>query len=121
MLTKEKFKNLVYDMLEANSFYDKLYDLGIDAINCKYLEYAGEFFDELMRSEFGDDGLDLISWWMYEDVDHCIYESYEGEAKEFYLKDEEIPHGKLIADLNLIDDLYDYLVKGGRDVVNDEE
>lgn len=110
MLTKEKFKDLVYKMQEHNDFYDKLYDLGIDAINCKYLEYAGIFFDELMKSEFGEDGLDLVSWWLYEDVDHCIYEAYEGEKKDFYLPYEEVPHGKLIADLNEIDDLYDYLV-----------
>ena len=118
MMTKEKFKEMVYGMLDVSEFYDKLYALGIDAINCDYLGHAGIFFDELMKTEFGEDGLDLITWWMYEDVDHCIYEPYEGEDKKvFYLKDEEISHGKLIADLNLIDDLYDYLAEGGRDSI----
>lgn len=118
MMTKERFKELIHLMLEHNEFYDKLYDLGIDAINCKYLETAGIFFDELMKSEFGEDGLDLVSWWLYEDVDHKIYESTE-ETKEWYYPGEEI-HGKVIADLNNIDDLYDYLTKGGRDEVNEE-
>lgn len=121
-MTREKFKDLIYKIQEHNELYDKLYDLGIDAINCKYMECAGLFFDELMKFEFGEDGADLISWWMYEDVDHCIYEPYEGEdKKEFYLPGEEVRHGKLIADLNNIDDLYDYLVEGGRDAVNGEE
>ena len=116
MLTKEKFKDLVYKMLEHNEFYDKLYDLGIDAINCKYMETAGIMFDELMKAVFGEDGVDLISWWMYEDVDHVLYEPCENKNnKDFYLPGEEIPHGKVIADLNHIDDLYDYLVDGGRD------
>lgn len=115
-MTREKFKDLIYKMQEHNELYDKLYDFGIDAINCKYMEYAGIFFDELMRSEFGEDGCDLVSWWLYEDVDHCIYEPYEGEdKKEFYFEGEEIPHGKLIADLNNVDNLYDYLIEGGRD------
>ena len=119
-MTREKFKDLIYKMQEYNELYDKLYDIGIDIINCKYTQYVDVFFDELMRSEFGDDGLDLVSWWMYEEVDHCIYEPYEGEdKKEFYMLGEEIPHGKLIADLNNIDDLYDYLVEGGRDGLNE--
>ena len=101
MMTREKFKDLVYKMLEHNELYDKLYELGIDILNCKYVEYAGIFFDELMLKEFGEEGEDLISWWMYEDVDHLIY---DGDDKE-----------KVIADLNNIDDLYDYLTEGGRD------
>ena len=32
MMTKERFKDLVYMMLEHNELYDKLYDLGIDTI-----------------------------------------------------------------------------------------
>ena len=107
MMTREKFKDLVYQMLEHSEFYDKLYDLGIDAINCKYMEAAGVFFDELMLREFGEDGMDLISWWMYEDVDHILYED-ESE-------------GKKAIDLNNIDDLYDYLTQGGRDAISGEE
>ena len=119
MMTKERFKDLVYKMLEHNEFYDKLYDLGIDAINCKYLEFAGIFFDELMRNEFGEDGLDLISWWLYEDVDHKLYAPCV-EQREYYYPGEEI-HGEVIADLNNIDDLYDYLAEGGRDGVEGKE
>lgn len=105
MITKERFKELVYLMEEHNEFYDKLYDLGIDTIDCKAMEIPGIFFDELMKNEFGVSGLDLISWWMYEDVDHKIYE-----------RDTH----KVIADLNIIDDLYDYLAEGGRDGVFEE-
>ncbi len=112
MMTKERFKDLVYMMLEHNELYDKLYDLGIDTINCKYLETAGVFFDELMRTEFGVDGADLVSWWMYEDVDHKIYAANQ---------EEEILHGEVIADLNNIDDLYTYLTEGGRDAVEGED
>lgn len=94
-------------MLEHNEFYHKLYDLGIDAINCKYLETAGVFFDELMKKEFGEDGLDLVTWWMYEDVDHVLYDSHD--------------EAKVIANLNNIDDLYLYLAEGGRDKIEGED
>lgn len=104
-MTRERFKDLVYTMLEHSELYDKLYDLGIDVINCKYLETAGVMFDELMQTVFGEEGADLISWWMYEDVDHCLYDSTD--------------HEKIIADLNNIDDLYDYLTEGGRDEMDD--
>ena len=107
MMTREKFKDLVYQMLEHTEFYDKLYELGIDTINCKYMETAGVMFDTLMQEVFGEDGADLISWWMYEDVDHLIYAD-ESE-------------NKVIADLNNIDDLYDYLTEGGRDGLDEEE
>ena len=111
MMTKERFKELVYMMLEHNEIYDKLYDLGIDTINCKYLEFAGVFFDELKKKEFGEDGADLVSWWMYEDVDHKIYAANQ---------EEETLHGEVIADLNNIDNLYDYLAEGGRDAVEEK-
>ena len=118
MMTKEKFKDLMYKMQEINEFEDKLYDMKIDIFDCKLVEYPAVFFDELMRSEFGEDGLDLISWWLYEDVDHKIYES-DDNAPEWFWSDEKIDR-KVIADLNNIDDLYDYLAKGGRDEVNQE-
>lgn len=111
MMTKERFKDLVYMMLEHNEIYDKLYDLGIDTINCKYMDTAGVFFDELMKKEFGEDGADLVSWWMYEDVDHKIYAANQ---------EEEMLHGEVIADLNNIDNLYDYLAEGGRDAAEEK-
>ena len=113
MITKQKFKDLVYMMLEHNEFYDKLYDLGIDVINCKYMETAAIIFDELMKSEFGEEGADLVSWWMYEDVDHKIYEPNE-DAKEWRYPGEEF-EGKVIADLNNIEDLYDYITREAND------
>ena len=109
MMTREKFKDLVYKMLEHDELYNKLLELGIDTIDCKYLETPGIFFDALMQETFGIEGADLVSWWMYENVDHKIYAPSTGE-KEFYYPGEEI-HGEVVADLDNIDDLYDYIVK----------
>lgn len=119
MITREKFKDLIYKMQETNEFYDKLYDLGIDTINCKYFEYAGIFFDELMRSQFGEDGLDLVTWWLYEDVDHKIYAAGDNEDRDWFLEDEK-PNRDVIADLNNIDDLYDYLVNSEQDGIKEQ-
>ena len=84
MMTREKFKDLVYKMLEHDELYNKLLELGIDTIDCKYLETPGIFFDAIMQETFGE--------------------------KEFYYPGEEI-HGEVVADLDNIDDLYDYIVK----------
>ena len=111
MMTREKFKEMIYNIEEYNDFVDELYKLKIDIYNCKYTDYAGIFFAELMKSEFGEEGLDLVSWWLYEDVDHKIYAANQ---------EDEMLHGEVIADLNNIDDLYDYLTKGVRDEINEE-
>lgn len=106
MMNKEKFKEMIYLIQEHDDLYDKLNDLGIDIINCKDAGIANVFFDEMMISEFGESGFDLIAWWLYEDVDHKIY-AENGED--------------VIADLNNVDDLYRYLTEGGRDAVFEEE
>lgn len=112
-MTREDFKSNIKMMQELNTLYEKLYDLGIDTINCKAFEYAGVFFDQLIMKEFGEENYDLVSWWLYEDVDHKIYECTD-ETKEWYFPGEEI-HGKVIADLNDIDDLYNYITKEEND------
>ena len=64
-----------------------------------------------MKKQFGEEWSDLVYWWMYEDVDHKIYAANQ---------EEEMLHGEVIADLNNIDNLYDYLTEGWRDAVEEK-
>lgn len=96
MMTREDFKSNIKMMQDLDTLYEDLYARGIDIINCKLFEYTGLLFDQLMVREFGEAKYDLVSWWLYEDVDHKIF-SRDGE--------------EVIADLNDIDDLYDYITK----------
>ena len=68
-----------------------------------------ELFYELIVENFGQEGFDLVTWWLYEDVEHKIYEA-GSVGKEYYYKGEKID-GKVVADLEDIDALYDYLVE----------
>lgn len=117
MISREKFKSLIYQIEELNELVEELDKMSIYIYESKFVEYSGIFFDELMRSVFGEEGLDLVSWWLYEDVDHKIY-APSNKQKDIYFPGEEI-HGEVIADLNNIDDLYDYLTKGGRDEISE--
>ena len=93
---------------KCSDFTDKLYELGIDTINCSYLEHANYFFHKWMEECFGKEGADIVSWWIYEDVEHKIYK--DGTcSKEYYEKTEKVD-GEVIADLTELDDLYDYLL-----------
>ena len=110
MITKEKFKELIGKIQEYNKFIDKLYDeFKIDAYDCRYTDYPAVFFDELIKGLFGTEGLDLVSWWLFEEVDHKIYQNEEVRGKYFY-SDEEA-EGEVVEDVNDVDDLYDYLVE----------
>lgn len=107
-MTKERFVELIYKIQEYNEFIEKLGDMGVDLSNCKYIDYTNQLFEELMKSEFDESGLDLVLWWLYEDVDHLLYNTGDDEDGEM---------GSVYADLNNINDLYTYLTEGGRDEV----
>ena len=103
-MTKEKFKELVYGLEEYNEIYDKLNDLGIDALGSKYVAFPQKLFDHIMREGFGDAGLDTLLWWLYEDVEHVVFNE----------------DGSVYANLDNIEDLYDYLVKNKGNNVDPE-
>lgn len=93
-MTREQFKKCIREVESVSELSDKLAELGIETIDCKEIFYAGEIFFAWLKSCFGDEGEDLVSWWLYEDVDKIIYE----------------PDGTEI-NIENIDDLYSYLEK----------
>ena len=75
----------------------KLSDLGVDMwIDGDPTDYIfGAYVEEILN----DEGQDLVYWWLFEDVEKVIYED---EDKE-----------KVIANVESIEDFYNYLVEGG--------
>ena len=119
MISREKFKEVIYKIEELNEYVDELAKMKIDISESKFVDYSGIFFDELMRNEFGEAGLDLVSWWLYEDVDHKIYSSdHKAGQMVWYYPGEDREEGNVIADLNNIEDLYDYLVKNREELID---
>lgn len=107
-MNRKQFIDAIETVKKTMDFTDKLYDLGIDTINCDFFKYSDYFFNKWMEECFGNEGAGLISWWLYEDVEKKIYK--EGTcSKEYYEKGEK-HDGEVIADLTDIDDLYDYLL-----------
>ena len=107
-MNRHLFLKAIDKVKKSSEFVDKLYELGIDVINCRYMNDEHFFFNKWMEECFGKEGADLIDWWLFESVEKKIYK--EGScSKELYEKDEELD-GEVIADLTDIDDLYDYLL-----------
>ena len=91
-MTRERFKDFIHKIEAIDELIDKLSELNIETLDCKEMYYAGEIFSEWLKEDFGEKGEDLVTWWLYEDVEKKIYE----------------PDGKEI-NLENIDDLYSYL------------
>ena len=91
-MNREAFKEAVRKVEAVTELSNRLSDLGIETLDCKELFYADEILFCWLRDVFGEDGADLVSWWMYEDVEKVIYENDGTET-----------------DLENIDDLYSYL------------
>lgn len=93
-MTREQFKKYIRKVEEVSEFSGKLSDLGVEILNCKELFYVDEIFSAWVKSDFGEEGEDLVSWWLYEDVDKILYKEDGGEIS-----------------LEDIDDLYTFLEK----------
>lgn len=90
-MTREQFKKCIREIEAVAELSGKLADLGIETLDCKELFYAEEIFFSWLKNCFGENGEDLVSWWLYEDVEKVI----------------EDEHGEV--DLTNIDDLFTYL------------
>lgn len=112
-MKRKEFIEAIEKIKEHDAIASKLFELGIDILDCKDYELPNYFFGLWIKDNFGDEGLELVDWWLYEDVKKVLYK--EGTcSKDWYYKDEECD-GEIEADLTEIDDLYDYLlVKYGK-------
>lgn len=107
-MTRKEFVDAIEKLRSYEDFLEKLSKLDIETINCKPTEMPGFFFGQWVKEVFGKEGLDLVEWWLYEDVEKFIYKPGTCK-KEVYFKGE--PHdGEIEADLTDVDDLYDYLL-----------
>jgi hypothetical protein len=78
---------------------EKLSDLGVDMWDNGFNDPTDYIFEAYIEEILNDEGQDLVYWWMFEDVEKVIYED---EDKE-----------KVIANVESIEDFYNYLVEGG--------
>lgn len=91
-MTREQFKECIRKVEGVNEIIDNLDDLGISIMDCPEVFASNDVFMMWVLDEFGEEGEDLVYWWVYEDVDKIIYEPDGTETN-----------------LENIDDLYTYL------------
>ena len=95
-MTKENFIKRMYLIQKFHSEQDILSTL-IDKISCGYTvvtigSYLVEEMLDMINESLNIEDKELLSWWLYEDVDKVIYD-----------KGKEISVGTL-------DELYDYII-----------
>lgn len=93
-MQRERFKKYIKHILKYHKELDNWCDtLGSDLFTCPIFLQTGYIIDGLVNciGLNNDELVDLINWWLYEDVD-----------KVLYYKDKEIS-------VKTIDELYDYI------------
>lgn len=76
-----------------------------------WYDSVGAMLDIFLNSHFTEEGCDIINWWMFEDVDHIIYQTVDSDL---FNGRTEIQH-----DVNNIEDLWNYLLKNKKELFKD--
>ena len=69
MITLEQFVAFVNEVKSFEALADNLYNLGVDIVETPIYLHFGKLSDlcvELMG--LTEEGIDLVNWWLYEDV-----------------------------------------------------
>ena len=72
MMSEELFKGIMNEIINQDKFIDKAYDIGIDFIDNPYVAASDKITAYLLKVYFTEKGIDLITWWLYEDVEKEI-------------------------------------------------
>lgn len=91
-MKKEEFIKTINILTKIDDTITKLYDIGVDIVNSPLCDY-GIIADILWTCIYGEEGMDIINWWLYENVDKII--TIDGED----------------IDVTKVEDLYDFLNK----------
>lgn len=100
MITKEQFIKVINLARDYENEVDKWNDFGIQIYEMPIYEIHGQLFDTLIDSLFTEDGVDWISWWLYERISIIT-----GESLPAYNEDGSIIPTDTVEDLwNIVKD-----------------
>lgn len=92
MITYEKFKEIIVKYIRFSKYENQLRRMNIDLLETPLFDTPGYYLDWLWEAYFEEDGVDTISWWMFEyhDLDEDFDENgkYIGEKMEPGMWDE---------------------------------
>lgn len=65
-MTKKDFCEIIDSCNTIYDYHEKLTEVGIDITNRKYLNSIDYFIYYIINNEYGKNGWDWFSWWLYE-------------------------------------------------------
>lgn len=86
------FEHIILKLQLIQKRDESIYHLGLDLTNIT--DDYSQVITALLRAHYGEIGEDIISWWLYEDVDKFLYKE-----------------NKIVNDLTLMEDLWKYCEK----------
>lgn len=99
MITLENFKETLRIYQDFIAKQEILKSAGIDILESWLNDLPGLLFDQWCKSNFTDEGVDWIYWWLFEDVDKVIY----------FETDTLFGHQSVKLDITTVEALYNYL------------
>lgn len=97
MIEKEIFMDAIEAYKKGIDFLRKMDDMGLDLYDTPLCSASDVMFDKWLSQITNEDGIDLVYWWIFEDVEKKIYDLNGNETNN-------------IEDLG---SLYDYMKANG--------
>ena len=117
MISKKEFKDFISEYTKFDKAIERIENAisgskyGCNLFECDWYISTGKMLDIFLNSHFTEEGCDIINWWMFEDVDHIIYQTVDSDL---FNGRTEIQH-----DVNNIEDLWNYLLKNKKELFKD--
>lgn len=92
MIIKEEFFKALSEHQKFNDAVDRISKsisgdgYSVYLYETDWANAEGNIFDLFLKSNFTEDAIDIIYWWLYEDVDKIIYKNIE---KDLFRKESE--------------------------------
>lgn len=97
-MTKEGFIKLIENAQNYSKELDRWHDFGIDLFESPISELGWNFFDTILQEFFTDEGIEWITWWVYDRISITT-----GEPLKVYDNDGDVIPTDTIDDLwNLV-------------------
>ena len=74
-ITKKNLQEIINLFQEISDFEDSLSKLKIEVIDCTIIQTTYRTLYGIIEQSFSEEVADLIDWYLYEDVEHNIYDS----------------------------------------------
>lgn len=84
MITKEEFIDLISKQQKWSNRIDEVSEvLRVPTLfECDWVEYTSVLFDKTIKLLFNRDGVEDISWWLYEKAGNYDFKMWDEDGKE---------------------------------------